>query len=298
MMMRDLAFEPEHLCLPDGRLLAHRTYGVAGGRPIFLFHGLPGSHLQAALVHAKAAALGVALVAFDRPGLGSSTFDACCTIDGLAADVADLADHLGHGRFGAIGISCGAPYALACARLLPQRVSAVGLLAGMAPMDRRELRAGQMPLLRAMFGASRVHRRLGTPFVALDALMFRADARRAVRALGAMLSAADRQLLEADPTVAAWFGASLVEAYRPGLRGVRDDLHRIARWRSDALAGIAQPVHIYQSGHDRHVPPAMGRHLARALANATLHECPDDGHLSIVVRRFADCARRVMASGD
>jgi pimeloyl-ACP methyl ester carboxylesterase len=77
-MMRDLPAlalpaVDEWLHLSDGRHLAWRFYGRRDGAPILFFHGFPGSRLQAALVHAQAAAAGVALIAFDRPGFGASS---------------------------------------------------------------------------------------------------------------------------------------------------------------------------------------------------------------------------------
>ena len=56
------------------------------------------------------------------------------------------------------------------------------------------------------------------------------------------------------------------------------------------LEGVEAPVHVFQSRQDRNVPPAMGRFMAAGMATATYHECPDEGHLSIVVNRFDDCA--------
>ena len=44
--------------LPDGRLLAYSIYGLPTGRPVYFFHGFPGSRLQAALVHEHALAHG------------------------------------------------------------------------------------------------------------------------------------------------------------------------------------------------------------------------------------------------
>lgn len=292
----DFAAPAHQLRLPDGRLLAWRAYGLPGAPPLYFFHGFPGSERQAALVHAQAVEVGVELVAFSRPGFGRSDPDPRASVDSIAADVSDLADHLGHRRFGVVGVSCGGPYALACARRMPQRVVAVGLLAGMAPMDRPELRRGQLPLLRAMFALARLHRGATAPLLALDAWLFRRDPERALRLLASALTAPDRALLEADAGVRAAFAASLADAYRQGAAGAMAEARRIATWRSDALRGIAQPVHVYQSGHDHHVPPAMGRHLAQVLPRATLHECPQDGHLSVAVHRFADCARRVAAA--
>jgi len=95
--------------LSDGRLLAYQCYGQVDGRPLYFFHGFPGSRLQAALLHEQALAAGVCLVAPDRPGFGRSTPDPQRTISGWSADVAQLADHLGHERFGVLGVSCGGP---------------------------------------------------------------------------------------------------------------------------------------------------------------------------------------------
>lgn len=124
MKRDDLIAEPvdEQLRLPEGRLIAYCVYGVPDGKPVHFFHGFPGSRLQAALVHARAVAAGV---------------------EGIAADVFALADPLGYRRFAVLGVSCGGPHALATAKLLPQRITAVGLLAGIGPMDRPELRSGR-----------------------------------------------------------------------------------------------------------------------------------------------------------
>jgi pimeloyl-ACP methyl ester carboxylesterase len=240
----------------------------------------------------------VALIAPDRPGFGNSSPNPRArSVDAAIGDVHDLADHLGLRRFGVIGVSCGGAYALASARLMPDRVSAVGLLAGIGPMDRREARDGQLPALRLLFALARVHPALALPMLALDALLFRADAERAVRALSSMLSAPDRALLASDADVRMHFGRSLADAYRQGPGAAAMEAMRIARHRSDTLDGIAQPVHVYRAGHDRHVPPAIGRFIASRLPRATLHDCPQEGHLSIVVSRFDDCARRVMQAG-
>lgn len=276
------------------RRVAYAIYGRADGPPVYFFHGLPGSRLQAALVHEAAAAAGLAVVAFDRPGFGASDPAEACSVDAVVGDVSDLADHLGHRRFGAIGVSCGGPYALAAARLLPRRVHAVGLLAGIGPMDQAVTRRGRLPFLRAMFALGRLHRRLPALLLWPDLLLFRRAPGRAVDLLAGLLAPPDRLLLQREPAVREAFGASLAEAYRQGLAGVLGEVRRIARLGSAGLAGVAQPVHVFQSGHDRHVPPATGRYYAGALPRGRLVECPDEGHLSIVVHQFAACAARVM----
>src|SRR3954449_1418019 len=52
-----------------------------------------------------------------------------------AADAATIADALGLERFPVMGVSGGGPHALACAALLPQRVTRAAILVGAAPSD-------------------------------------------------------------------------------------------------------------------------------------------------------------------
>lgn len=290
-----VAARDARLRLRDGRLLGYRIYGDPAGRPLYFCHGLPGSRLQAALVDDQAHAAGAALVAFDRPGFGLSDPADAPRVDSVVSDLFDLSEALGHRRFALVGVSCGGPYALAAARLMPQRVAAVGLLAGIGPMDQPQLRRAQAPLLRAMFRLAHWQPWLITPLLALDRIMFRRDPERAVRALAAMLTPPDRQLVEASANVRAAFCASLAEAYRSGIGGAMREARRIARFSAAQLDGVTRPVHIFQSGQDRNVPPAMGRFMAERLANATYHDCPQEGHLSIVVNRFDACARLLLA---
>lgn len=262
--------------------LAWDCYGDPRGRPLYAFHGFPGSRLQAGLIDAAAGRRGVCVVAIDRPGFGHSTRDVQRTIPGFARDVATVADARGDARFGVLGISCGGPYALACAYALPKRVRYTGLMAGVGPMERPEARHGQLPLLRMMFALARLHRVLPAPIFALDRALFLRDPRRALASLANLLTPPDRHWLAHDAQAAERFAASFVEAYRQGIGGAMDEARLIARPRGFDLEAVQGPVHVYQGGLDRHVPPAMGRHLAQSLPGGRLHFHPAAGHLSIV----------------
>jgi pimeloyl-ACP methyl ester carboxylesterase len=283
---------PMRLSLADGRTLAYEIYGAREGDPVYVFHGLPGSRLQAAFLHDKAAAAGLCLISPDRPGFGLSSASPQRTVLGWAQDVRQLADHLGHARFDVLGISCGGAYALACAHELPTRIGSVGLMAGMGPMDLPAIRRKQMPVLRLMFALARVQPWLVSPMLALDRLMYRGDPKRAVRTVAALLTEPDRLLLRDNALVADGFASSLAEGYRQGVRAAMLEARLIASPRNFALERIGVPVHVFQGEHDRHVPPEMGAYLARTLPRATLHRRPDDGHLSIVWNCFEDYARQ------
>ncbi|BAN46170.1 alpha/beta fold hydrolase [Metapseudomonas resinovorans] len=277
---------PRQLRLPDGRLLAYQLYGAVTGRPLYYFHGFPGSRLQAALHHEQALAAGVCLVAAERPGFGYSDYQASRSILDWAADLGFMADTLGHRRFGVVGVSCGGPYALACAHQLGARLDYVGLLAGMGPMDIPALRREQLPALRLMFGLARLHPTLASPLLGLDRWLLRRYPERALKTLASLLAEPDRRALADNPALAEGFASFLAEAYRQGVRGACTEAALIARPRRFALEDIQVPVHLYQSSLDRHVPPAMGQFLHAHLPWANLRTYPQEGHLSIVINQF------------
>ena len=105
--------------LRDRRRLGFAEFGDQQGRPLFYFHGFPGSRLEARLADRISRDLHVRFIAIDRPGYGLSSFKAGRSFLDLADDVCDLADTLEIGRFSILGVSGGGPYAAACARKIP-----------------------------------------------------------------------------------------------------------------------------------------------------------------------------------
>ena len=116
--------------LRDGRRIGVAEFGTLRGTPVFYFHGFPASRLEGQLVHDAAVRQHVRLVALDRPGFGCSDFRPRTLAD-WPRDVVEVADALGVNRFAIYGLSGGAPFALACAADLPDRVSATAIVAGL-----------------------------------------------------------------------------------------------------------------------------------------------------------------------
>jgi len=117
--------------LPDGRR-AHYWQGGAPDGPVVMFmHGCPDSRLAASTGDAAAQRAGIRLVAVSRPGYGLSDSFPSGHIS-VADDTVAVADLLGADRFAVLGMSVGGSYALACAARHPDRVSAVGVVAGPA----------------------------------------------------------------------------------------------------------------------------------------------------------------------
>jgi pimeloyl-ACP methyl ester carboxylesterase len=120
--------------LRDGRRLTYRSLGRSDGFPVLYMHGAIGSpRWHSAELDAAVAELGIRYLAVNRPGFGGSDPSPRRTVADYAADVKDLADALGLPRFSVIGVSAGAPFALACAWALPGRVVAVAAASPLAP---------------------------------------------------------------------------------------------------------------------------------------------------------------------
>ncbi|KAJ2894248.1 putative alpha beta hydrolase protein [Zalerion maritima] len=130
--------KPHLLTLPDGRNLAYAIYGVPleteGTVPTFFFHGYPGTHHEAQLLHESAKRRCVSLIAPTRPGMGHSTSQPKRQLLDWPSDVMSLADHLDIARFAAIGVSGGGPYVLACWQAIPRaRLVAATIVCGLYP---------------------------------------------------------------------------------------------------------------------------------------------------------------------
>ena len=90
--------------------------------------------MEGALWHDAALEHDVRLIAVTRPGFAESSPLPGRTLLDWPKDVIALADHLGVERFGAMGISGGGPYVLACVKEIPkERLVAGGLICSVYP---------------------------------------------------------------------------------------------------------------------------------------------------------------------
>ncbi|WP_028059662.1 alpha/beta fold hydrolase [Candidatus Solirubrobacter pratensis] len=274
---------------PDGRRLRVVDDGDPRGVPVLVHHGTPGAGLLHAPWADDAAARGIRLLSYHRPGYGESTRDAGRTVASAAADAAAIADALGFERFATWGASGGGPHALACAALLGSRVVACATIASVAPrVDGFDFLAGM--------GEGNVRE-----FEA--AIAGEAELRPLLERLGAgMLGDEAEELTEGDlesvfspadaAVLARPLGVFLQESFRAGLAGgvdgwVDDDLAFVGPWGFDPGA-IAVPVQVWQGRQDRMVPYEHGVWLARRLPRVDVRLSPDDGHLTLPERRVGE----------
>ncbi len=270
--------------LRDGRRLGYAEYGVPNGRPVLFFHGLGTTRVICPPDEELARLHDVRLISVDRPGVGLSDPHPRRRLLDWPADVAQLADQLGIGRFSIVGWSGGGPYAAACAYLLPHRVRSIAMVSSPAPL------AGEPAadyLRRFHRTAARAAGR--TPWMIRLAMWHwgRPQRRDPVRffeeSLADMIDA-DRRVLT-HPELRGRMIANSAELYRHGGRGMYHEALVLARRWGFSLDEIRVPVHIWHGEQDETVPVAMARYLARAIPGSRATFYADEGH-HLLYRRW------------
>ena len=269
--------------LQDGRTLSYAEYGDPSGKPLFYFHGFPNSRVGAKHIGVAAARRGIRLIAPERPGFGLSDSKPGRRIGDWPDDVCELADALGIDRFALMGISGGGPYVAACALKIPERLTAVAIVSGLAPMVERKAVADMSRWNRLMV---RLQRYL--PWITRVNLWLMEQMVR--RFPGLLLSIGDRSLPPADvavlarPEVRASMIADFTEAFRQGSRPAAQEFVLYTRPWGFGLEEITVEVLLWQGEADTVVVPSMGRYYAEALRNCRARFYPDEGHLLSVDR--------------
>ena len=271
--------------LADGRAMGYAEFGANQGRPLIFCHGFPSSRLAGQLLDGEARALGIRVIAPDRPGFGLSDFHRRRRVAQWTADVVSLAQALELGRFAVLGVSVGAPYAAACAALVGERVTAVGLASGWPPPQARRTKArARLPFLPALGRQVRLLRRYSLA----------RSARRLAKNGAKFL---DRSTRDAPSTDRAVFldadvGRLLVEdmreSFRQGARGATREARVVGRGWGVRLEDIGVPVWVWHGQEDRNVPPAMARFVAEQIPGSRTMFYRAEGHLSTFVNHVGE----------
>lgn len=236
------------------------------GTPLVLLHGYPLDHHIwddiVPLLEDK-----FDLILPDLRGFGgSTTVDTPCTMDDFASDIAGLLDSLGIGKAAIAGHSMGGYVALAFARLFPDRVTGLGLVASQTLADPPDRKEG-----RYKSAAEVVEKGIGS---VMDAMAPKFTGDPSLQALA-------RKVMERQ-NPQAYIGALKAMAER------QDMTH--------LLASMKYPIVLVHGEADVLIPVERAREVKDAVPHALLAELPGVGHLPMLEAK-EETARALSALG-
>ncbi len=283
------------LTLKSGQIIGFADYGKPDGKPLLFFHGLPGSRLQAFAGHTEAEEAGVRLISVDRPGMGLSTYQPNRTIMDWPQTVNEFADKLGIDEFCLLAVSGGAPYALACAVTIPERLNKITICSGVPSHDWfRKIQSpkGVGRFIRRILTTPRLIRMVVLILARWYIRINRGRVNR--RAAGKILPAVDAQIMT-DTRYSKLMAMNVHEALRDSIKGVEREIELlISDWGFDP-ANIAFPVSIWYAGIDWIVPPDTEEALIAKLNCDEKRYYENEGHFSLPLKHIGELIRESSA---
>lgn len=257
--------------------------------PVLYCHGSPGAPAEVEQFHGSelAETLGIRLIVVARPGMWRSDFQTGRTIVNWCEDAQVVADATSIDQFGIVGYSAGAAYAAAVAAAMPERVTAVSLVAPVdhessslaARLDRPSRWVERQPLQRPRL--SRV-----VMSIIWHSHVWRPALRFTLRHTPVLrhpdhLALRDRTVLESVVRKAE-------QALRSGVRGTQHDMALMMQpWELD-VRGISSPVCIWQGTLDTLGSTVeMARSLHQRVPGSRL-VLVEEGHLSTMTNHATE----------
>jgi pimeloyl-ACP methyl ester carboxylesterase len=269
--------------LPDGRRMAVGEAGDPRGTPVLYLHGAIGSPVGGdAALGGVLGALGIRLLAVQRPGFGGSCPSPGRSVACFGRDAVAVADALGLDRVAVLGVSAGGPYALASAGALGRRVTATALVSSLTPQPVGGP-ADAPRGLRVPLGLLRRHpeRCAG----AGDALLRRA--RRHPGVIRRVAACAAPRAARGDLGDCTRPADAFLAATAHGVAGLVEDHLVTSRPWGLELGRVPGRVDLWHGARDPLVPAYAALQLAAALPVCRVWVDPVEGHF-FLRRRAAD----------
>jgi pimeloyl-ACP methyl ester carboxylesterase len=280
--MQNPHFNAMRVLLKDGRHLAFNEFGDPNGKPVFFFHGWPGARLQGAITDQSSKSLGIRIISPDRPGFGHSDYLPKRSILDWPKDLLELAEHLKLETFSVLGLSGGAPYALACAIKIPHRVNAVGIISGIGPSDAPNAAEGVNPKIRRTIKMC-----VFAPWLVRFSLWRMAKQRyqnpeRAFSDLLESLPEADRRALS-QPTVKPMALTASADTFHHGTRGHFLEIRLFARPWGFQISELQMPIQLWHGEEDKDILLKTAQRQAQTIPNCQSRFIPGEGHYSLYI---------------
>lgn len=279
------------ITLNDNRKISFAKYGDATGKPIFFFHGTPGSRKEISHCHQLANQQGYQVISLDRPGMGYSSLNRQQTLLSWANDVADIAAQLHFDKFSIMGHSGGGPFVAACAYSFPEKISSAAIVSGMEPIEFSEA-------FKSLPFSQRFLMRLIKVFPVTAFALMRLT-RMMLKNPDKMMSDMIKQLPECDqiifhnPDYRKKIIDSTLEAFRQGVSGPAREMILLTKPWGFNLQKIRCPITIWHGQLDSQAPLEHAQLISRLIPDAHLQIIENEGHHSILRNQFTNILKHM-----
>lgn len=263
--------------LKDGRKLGYAEYGDPKGKPLFFFHGWPGSRFAGKEADSAGKNLSVRIISTDRPGIGLSNFKKDRKLLDWPDDIVELANYLKIKKFSLMGVSGGGPYVAVCAYKIPERINKAGIVVGLAPITNKNLEGMAS---QGKFGWANYHK---FPFLRTLSALNSEILFKYIPFLGNLLAFPTKQdhlaYTEAIKNKAGE-ESSVKEAFRQGIKGVEDELRVYTDDWGFKVKDIKAKVYLWYGAKDKCVSLNMARYYKTQIPGSELFIDNNGGHLA------------------
>jgi len=264
----------------EGQRLLVQEWGTPGRPVILLVHGFPGCADHGQLMSLSPLWDSFHLIAMDRPGYGKSDLQKKITPLKFAEQIRSLLDEKKIDKVSILSVSGGAPYSMALAYLLKERVLKMTSIAGIAPLTLKNYRylnsqQKKVWVLRALIPESVLEFALNRIWAAgldkIDQFLFTEMT---------SFSEADQKVF-AHPEIAPVLVATTKASLQGGAGGILQDLKVYTRSWGFPLAEVNCPVTLWHGGSDDVVHYKFAEDMKQRLPKAQLKFMSEEGHYSL-----------------
>ena len=275
--------------LRNGNNIGYAIYGNKKNFPIFYFHGWPGSRFELKNIPLKKKKCFI--IALERPGYGISDPISKFKILDWPKIVLEVANKLKIKKFSIIGVSGGAPFALACANTIKnKRLKSIAIVCALAPSKAKGMNKGRVGMLLNLgrkpfiswliFNFLRVRLLNGNleksfnkwknkiPLPEIDLKLFTMDR--------------GRRLME-----------NFKESVKHGITGVHRDANLYSNYWGFKLKNIKKKIFVWHGDKDLTVPIITNKYYKKKLKNKKIFIKPNEGHFSICYNFMNDIIQQV-----
>jgi pimeloyl-ACP methyl ester carboxylesterase len=277
-----ISSKPKLFQSKDGLKIAYSEFGDLKGRPIFFFHGSPGSRLEALHMHEPALHHGYRIIAPDRPGMGESDYRCKRKWLDYPNDITELASHLDITKFGIIGVSGGGPPLFSCAYKIPENLNLAVGISVWAPNINGELYNHISPIDRSFSRFANISLIFRLIYAIMGLQVKIQSGRNLMMNFRSSMCDADLAIIENNDRLVKFLARDIKESFKQGSKGPALDAILQYRDWGFKISDINFPIHLYHGTADKFVPFVFSMELDRLLPDSTLKSYPNQGHYSML----------------